>query len=157
MMPDLFNGDNVPFNFDGASFDFPSWIKKHPSEEVTGIVENVLAQIKSEFSMCPVPHALNPLTHFLEPKKIAAVGYCFGAKYVVQLLAKPSIDSGFGAHPSFVTLEEVAAIKGPYSIAAARPSPLHSHCPQQLKNSNHPQQKPTPSSPRNCARRPRKS
>jgi len=104
VMPDLFNGDNVPFNYDGTNFDFGPWLQKHPAPDVTTIVENVLAQIKSEF----------------KPKKIAAVGYCFGAKYVVQLLGKSSIDSGYGAHPSFVTIEEIAAIKRPFSIAAAQ-------------------------------------
>ena len=49
------------------------------------------------------------------------MGYCFGAKYIVRHL-QPSagkIDCGYVAHPSFVTAEELRAIKGPLSIAAA--------------------------------------
>ncbi|KAJ0268518.1 hypothetical protein Brms1b_012823 [Colletotrichum noveboracense] len=40
-------------------------------------------------------------------EKIGAAGYCFGAK------------CGFIAHPSFVDSDELAAITGPLSIAAA--------------------------------------
>jgi dienelactone hydrolase len=54
----------------------------------------------------------------IEPKKIGSVGYCFGGKYVTQLLAG-QIDAGYIAHPFLVTLEEFAAIKAPLSIAAA--------------------------------------
>jgi len=106
VMPDLFGGDNVPFNYDSSSepFNFPAWFQNHPSDQVQAIVDKVLAQIKSEFS----------------PKKIASVGYCFGAKYTIRLLAKPEVDSGYVAHPSFVTLEEVAEVKGPLSICAAQ-------------------------------------
>lgn len=52
-------------------------------------------------------------------KKIGSVGYCYGAKYVTIALGKGQIDVGYVAHPSFVEESELAAIKGPYSIAAA--------------------------------------
>lgn len=51
-------------------------------------------------------------------EKIASVGYCFGAKYVVRHY-KSGIDVGFVAHPSLVDEEELEAITGPLSIAAA--------------------------------------
>ena len=54
-------------------------------------------------------------------KKIGAIGYCFGAKYVVRFL-KPDqgkVDVGFLAHPSLVEKPELEAIKGPLAIAAA--------------------------------------
>jgi dienelactone hydrolase len=47
------------------------------------------------------------------------VGYCFGAKYVIRHLQVGKIDSGYIAHPSSVTPEELRVIKGPLSIAAA--------------------------------------
>jgi len=65
-----------------------------------------------------VDAVLNGIKTELKPEKIGAVGYCFGAKYVARLLAG-DIDAGFNAHPSFVTMKELAAIKGPMSIAAA--------------------------------------
>lgn len=81
---------------------FQQWIVNHMPEHTAPIVEQVLKGIKEE----------------LKPAKIAAVGYCYGAKHVTRLLAG-EIDVGFTAHPSFVEIEELAAIKGPLSIAAA--------------------------------------
>lgn len=53
-------------------------------------------------------------------KKIGAVGYCFGGKYVARFLAKgKGVDVGYTAHPSFVDAEELKGIAGPISIAAA--------------------------------------
>lgn len=51
--------------------------------------------------------------------KVGVVGYCFGAKYAVRALGDGGADAGFVAHPSLVGAEEVRAIKGPLSIAAA--------------------------------------
>lgn len=45
-----------------------------------------------------------------------------GAKYVVRSMSKDTnqgIDVGYLAHPSFVTEDELQAINGPLSIAAA--------------------------------------
>jgi dienelactone hydrolase len=54
-------------------------------------------------------------------QKIAAVGYCFGAKYVVRHLhpKQNKLDVGYVAHPSFVEADELKAIGGPFSISAA--------------------------------------
>jgi dienelactone hydrolase len=55
-------------------------------------------------------------------KDIAAVGYCFGAKYVTRFMGPEKgspVKVGYVAHPSFVDEDELAAIKGPYSISAA--------------------------------------
>lgn len=58
-------------------------------------------------------------------KKIGAVGYCFGGKYVARFLGTTGssnnamVDAGYTAHPSFVDEAEVKAITGPFSIAAA--------------------------------------
>lgn len=54
-----------------------------------------------------------------EAQKIGAVGYCFGAKYVVRFLKPGKIDVGYCAHPSFVDDEELQAIQGPFAISAA--------------------------------------
>lgn len=53
-------------------------------------------------------------------KKLGAVGYCYGAKYVIRGLKEGGgVDAGFIAHPSLVDVEELKAIRGPISIAAA--------------------------------------
>jgi dienelactone hydrolase len=53
-------------------------------------------------------------------KRIGAVGYCFGGKYVIRFLAQGrGVDAGFVAHPSFAESAEVEAIANPLSIAAS--------------------------------------
>jgi len=104
IMPDILQGDPISLNR-SADFDFTTWLAKHTTKDVDPIVE---AGIK-----------------FLQDAgytKIGAVGYCFGAKYVVRYLGGvggKGIDAGFVAHPSLVEEDELAAISGPFSIAAA--------------------------------------
>jgi dienelactone hydrolase len=53
-------------------------------------------------------------------KRIGAVGYCFGAKYVARFMTGgKGVDVGYMAHPSFVDAAEIKALTGPLSIAAA--------------------------------------
>lgn len=58
-------------------------------------------------------------------KKLGAVGYCFGGKYVARFLGdvgssnNAMVDAGYTAHPSFMEEDELKAIKGPLSIADA--------------------------------------
>jgi len=108
LVPDLFNGDAIPVNSFGK-IDIMAWLKegsdgKHPhtKESIDPIVEESLKVLKEEYGV----------------KKIGAVGYCFGAKYLVRHY-KDGINVGFVAHPSFVEEDELAAITGPLSIAAA--------------------------------------
>ncbi|EQL01830.1 dienelactone hydrolase [Ophiocordyceps sinensis CO18] len=107
LVVDLFNGDPVPLNRPDA-FDFAKWVQHgsdgnnpHTPEAVDPIV---LAAIKALRAM--------------GVDTMAAVGYCFGAKYVVRHY-KNGIDCGFVAHPSYVDEDELAAIGGPLSVAAA--------------------------------------
>jgi len=103
VMPDLFHGDPHPLNDD--SIDLYAWLAKHPAERVDPVVEATLKRMREEMGF----------------SWIGAVGYCFGAKYVVRWMrqGEGKIDAGFVAHPSFVEAEEVKSIKGPLSIAAA--------------------------------------
>ncbi|RPA99430.1 alpha/beta-hydrolase [Choiromyces venosus 120613-1] len=108
VMPDLFAGDKVPPQAERKpDFQLPEWLEKHQPHHVIPIIQKVLGQIRAEFN----------------PRKIGALGYCFGAKYVTQLLAG-DIDAGYTAHPSFVTLDELAAVKGPLAISAAETDSL---------------------------------
>lgn len=103
VMPDILDNDPVPRVYP-EGFTLAIWLarERHQPEFVQAVVDKTLAEIKKDF----------------KPKKIGAVGYCFGAKYTTRLL-DGRIDAGFTAHPSLVSLEEVAAIKAPLSIAAA--------------------------------------
>lgn len=103
VMPDLFTGDPVsPTPAEG--FDLRAdWLPNHMPSTTRPIVDKVVEGIKKEYS----------------PEYIATVGYCYGAKYVVQLLGEGSVQSGAICHPSFVEMDEIKAIKGPLFIAAA--------------------------------------
>jgi len=108
-MPDVFNGDPIPLNRP-EGFDLMTWLNKgssgdnpHTVAAVDPIIEASLKHLKQKGF-----------------KKIGAVGYCFGAKYVVRFMPKgKGIDVGYVAHPSFVDEEELQAIDGPLSISAA--------------------------------------
>ncbi|KAH8651587.1 dienelactone hydrolase [Tricladium varicosporioides] len=107
-MPDYFNGDPLSLNRPDG-FDFMAWLTKG-----------------SDGKNPHTPDAVDPYVaesiKFLQDKgfkKIGSVGYCFGAKYLARFMAGKGIDVGFVAHPSFVDESELAAIKGPFSIAAA--------------------------------------
>jgi len=109
LIVDQFNGDPIDLNRPD-SFDFMAWMTKgtsgdnpHTPDVVDVIVEKSIAYLKEQGY-----------------QKIGAVGYCFGAKYVCRFMAAgKGIDVGYLAHPSLVEEEELAAITGPLSIAAA--------------------------------------
>ncbi|PNY25919.1 Uncharacterized protein TCAP_04149 [Tolypocladium capitatum] len=108
LIVDLFNGDPLSLNQVGIT-DFPKWLAQgsdgknpHTPEYIDPIV---VAGIKA--------------LRDLGVEKIAAVGYCFGAKYVIRHSKEDGIDVGFVAHPSLVEEDELAAINSPLSIAAA--------------------------------------
>ncbi|KKO97806.1 esterase/lipase [Trichoderma harzianum] len=107
LIPDVFNGDAVPLN-KFPTIDLMSWLTKgsngnnpHTTEHVDPII---VAGIKA--------------LRQLGIHRIGGVGYCFGAKYVLRHF-KSGLDVAFIAHPSFVEENELAALSGPLSIAAA--------------------------------------
>ncbi|CDM37954.1 hypothetical protein DTO013E5_8273 [Penicillium roqueforti] len=110
MMPDLFHGDPVPLNKPGE-FDMQKWRmgeyhpqgKAHLPIDIDPIVETCIREMHTNFNC----------------KKLGAVGYCFGGKYVVRHLLPGKIDVGYTAHPSHVEANELKSIKGPLAIAAA--------------------------------------
>ncbi|KAH8694368.1 esterase/lipase [Ilyonectria robusta] len=111
LIPDLFHGDPVPLNADMATFSLPDWMQgKLGAKNIPHIAETVDPVVAA---------SLKFLKEKYNPKKVAAVGYCFGAKYVVRGLGSGSFDAGYIAHPAMVSMEELEAIKGPLSIAAA--------------------------------------
>ena len=108
MIIDTFNRDAIPLNRP-ADFDIMKWIKEgsdgcnpHTPECVDLIVQDALRYLKEVRGAA----------------KIGALGYCLGAKYVVRHY-NSGVEVGFVAHPSLVEEDELAAIRGPLSIAAA--------------------------------------
>ncbi|EXJ53844.1 esterase/lipase [Cladophialophora yegresii CBS 114405] len=112
MMPDLFDKDPIPLNRPG-DFDIMKWLngEYHPDKKahlppvVDPIIDACLIEMRTKYNV----------------KKLGAVGYCFGGKYVVRHLRPDSgkIDAGYTAHPSFVEAAELKDIKGPLAISAA--------------------------------------
>jgi dienelactone hydrolase len=103
VMPDLFNGDPIALN-PPAGFDpFKDWVPKHMPDITKPIVNKVYDAIVEKYS----------------PKYITSIGYCYGAKYVVHLLGECKVQCGAVCHPSFVTIEEIKAIKAPIIICGA--------------------------------------
>ncbi|CEL09614.1 hypothetical protein ASPCAL12748 [Aspergillus calidoustus] len=112
MIPELFDGDPIPLNRPG-DFDIVAWRdgkyhpqgKAHAPENIDPIVDACVKELRTRYGF----------------KKIGAIGYCFGAKYVVRHLRPDlgKLDVGFIVHPSWVGEEELHAIKGPIAVSAA--------------------------------------
>ena len=105
VVPDIWEGDNVPLNFEnGGDFNLGGWIKRHPPSKVEPICKAAIKALKEEYGV----------------KKLGAAGFCLGAKYVCRLMADgQGINAGYIAHPSAVTGDEVKGVAGPLMIAAA--------------------------------------
>ncbi|KFY84487.1 hypothetical protein V500_09280 [Pseudogymnoascus sp. VKM F-4518 (FW-2643)] len=112
LIPDLFNKDSLSNPWRPENFNLMNWIQHgmkgdnpHTVPEVDAIMVKALDYLNEQGY-----------------KEIAAVGYCFGAKYVVRFMSEEKgtrIKVGYLAHPSFVDEAELAAAKGPISISAA--------------------------------------
>ncbi|WAO91410.1 MFS domain-containing protein [Fusarium falciforme] len=110
LLLDTFNGDPIPVrSVDADEVNIAAWLaggstgdNPHNEPAVDPIVKDAIKVLKEEYGV----------------KKLGAVGYCFGAKYLVRHFNE-GIDVGYLAHPSFVNADELAAINGPISIAAA--------------------------------------
>lgn len=112
LIPDIFNKDSLSNPYRPPNFDLMKWIahgmkgdNPHDVPAVDAIVSKSLDFLKEQGYT-----------------DIGAVGYCFGAKYVVRFMSEEKgqhIKVGYVAHPSFVEEAELEAIKGPMSIAAA--------------------------------------
>ncbi|KAJ5971684.1 Dienelactone hydrolase [Penicillium vulpinum] len=105
IIPDLFQGDKISVSdMQSGKADLASWLPHHLPEKVDPVVESTIKYARETLGV----------------KKIGAVGYCFGGKYVCRFLKPGQVDVGYTAHPSLITHEELGAIKGPLSIAAAQ-------------------------------------
>jgi len=99
----MFRGD-APSASGFGSLNFTTFGRKHPVSDVDGIVASTVDYMRAQLGV----------------KRIGAVGYCFGGKYVARFLAQgKGVDAGFVAHPSNMEGKEVQAIVKPFSIGAA--------------------------------------
>lgn len=104
LMPDILQGEDAIFDHPDKMAYLMDWLTRHSEQDTRAIVESFVGKVKE----------------YLDPEFIGGIGYCFGAKYVIQqLTSNGAFDVGALAHPSFVTEEEVKAVAKPVLISAA--------------------------------------
>lgn len=105
VVPDIYNGDPTKLG-EGIP---DGWLDKHGVPDTEPVIHEIVQHIRSE----------------LAPELFASIGYCFGARYTMRLLAEGAIHVGAAAHPSFVQINEVAQIKKPLIIMAVENDPIY--------------------------------
>ncbi|XP_052733298.1 endo-1,3;1,4-beta-D-glucanase isoform X3 [Vigna angularis] len=100
VVPDLLEGD--PFKPDDSLYTLPVWLKDHGPEKGADGSKPVIEALKSKgFSA------------------IAGVGFCWGAKVVVELAKSRLIQTAVLLHPSFVSVDDFKAVDTPIAILGA--------------------------------------
>ncbi|KAF8592231.1 dienelactone hydrolase [Ramaria rubella] len=87
---DLFGEDPIPLTVletGWGSFDVKSWSQRHGEPATRPILDSVIAELKER-----------------GVKEFAAIGYCFGGKYVVNLAQDNIIKVGAVSHPSLLQI-----------------------------------------------------
>lgn len=90
LAPDLF--DKIVLNSEvmqKPGFNFPDFVGQFTPERTWAILEPFIAKLKEE-----------------GVKEFAAVGYCFGAKYVHGLAVRHEITAGVVSHPSLIKIPD---------------------------------------------------
>lgn len=88
--PDFFDGDYLPTDgMNNPDFDVEAWRARHPYEKVRPRLDAVVAELKKR-----------GITVF------GATGYCFGAKYAIDLAKENVIASAVIAHPSRIAVPD---------------------------------------------------
>ncbi|PLW06673.1 hypothetical protein PCANC_10388 [Puccinia coronata f. sp. avenae] len=86
---DTFSGKYAPEPDNWENFSLAEWLKDHGPEKVLPIIENVIKHLTEK--------GVN---------KFAAVGYCFGGKYIVVTSQKNWIHVGSTCHPSLIQIPD---------------------------------------------------
>ncbi|KAG6432209.1 hypothetical protein SASPL_103783 [Salvia splendens] len=108
VVPDFFHGD--PYVPDQKPIT--EWLKDHGPDQGFENAKPVIEALKSK-----------GIT------KIGAVGFCWGAKVVVELSKHPYIQAAVIIHPSFVSLEDIQGVKVPLALLA---SEIDNMCPPEV-------------------------
>ena len=101
----MFNGTPAPEDINGnPSFNLTEFLYDHRPAIIDPMLASTIKYIREK----------------LGADKIVATGYCFGGRHSFRVLAEgKGADVGFAAHPSLLEDEEIQAITGPASVAAA--------------------------------------
>ncbi|KAF8211097.1 dienelactone hydrolase family-domain-containing protein [Mycena galopus ATCC 62051] len=111
--PDLFNGDLVPSNAmdPGVNFDIMQWYNKsHNQAHTRPILDKLIAALKAD-----------GVTTF------AAVGYCFGGRYVFDLAFENITVASATAHPSHLEVPADLEAKADEIFAGFAPGYKREH------------------------------
>ncbi|CAK7205273.1 hypothetical protein SEUCBS139899_008040 [Sporothrix eucalyptigena] len=110
--PDMFNGTPAPGDINVPGFNTTTFLNTHGPTQTDPIVAAGIAYIRS-----------------LGITRIGATGYCYGGRYAFRAGGNLTSAGGkadtagaqavFAAHPSMLTDDEISAIQGPASVAAA--------------------------------------
>ncbi|GAA5884750.1 hypothetical protein JCM3774_005804 [Rhodotorula dairenensis] len=85
-MPDYLHGDAIAAeDLNSGKVDLPAWIGKHGKDVTRPAIDKVIAHLKGQ-----------------GVQKFAAIGYCFGARYVTDLVVDSAASVGVVAHPSLL-------------------------------------------------------
>jgi len=99
VVPDVFQGDHVPHDL--LNVIIPK--TKPTSTETAKVVSNHAPWLERHREAVTKPlidKFLSSLRADPEVKKIGAIGYCFGGRYVLVLAKEGAIDAGVSNHPS---------------------------------------------------------
>ncbi|KAL6938218.1 hypothetical protein ACO0RG_004762 [Hanseniaspora osmophila] len=107
LIPDILLGETIDIT-KVDKVNFQDWMSRHENSITKPVVDAFMQKVKAE----------------MKPNFLGVVGHCFGAKFAVQQLDHSAENKGVAdcaavAHPSFVTMEELAAIEKPLLISAA--------------------------------------
>lgn len=108
VVPDFFYGD--PYN--PSAKPISDWIQLHGPDKGFEDAKPIVAALRSKGISA-----------------IGAVGFCWGAKAVVQLAKSDDIQAGVLMHPSFVTVDDIKDVIKPLAILGAETDHLF---PQEL-------------------------
>ncbi|MED6132385.1 hypothetical protein PIB30_018408 [Stylosanthes scabra] len=100
VVPDYFHGD--PYNPDNSARPIPVWLKDHGADKGFEASKPLIEELKTK-----------------GVSAIGAVGFCWGAKVVVELAKVRLIQGAVLLHPSFVTLDDIKGVDIPIAVLGA--------------------------------------
>ncbi|KAF7972742.1 hypothetical protein HWV62_17098 [Athelia sp. TMB] len=107
--PDYFFGDPVQNHDDEEGFDRQAWIAKS-RRQADACVPGWLEATREKYGTAEI--------------KYAAVGYCFGAPYTLDLAAGDTIVAAAFAHPSFLEASHFEKLNKPLLLSCAEDDPV---------------------------------
>ncbi|KZT38023.1 alpha/beta-hydrolase [Sistotremastrum suecicum HHB10207 ss-3] len=107
--PDYLQGASVQEHYEEGvgfkeGFDLTAWVQPHRDFAIKATPIWIDA-VKAEFGSSDTTYG--------------CLGYCFGAPFVLSLLANGGVSAGAFAHPAFLTEDDFRNIKGPLFLSCA--------------------------------------